>query len=386
MPPNISFNTLLTATTVQDETPPYNLRRIPLGGAAALSTDLPPTILFLILFTPALLLNVLFLHLDRTGPLHITTRRHLVPLLHTAYALSRVAAVAVRLAWAVHPRVLRLEMAAALLAPAGTVLALVANILVARRFTRDYARLSGGDSGPHSNSDSSDANDGRGGAGVARASRLAVFCAAVALVMLVSARADEYFTRDEAGLRECRIIGLVADTVLLAIALAPAVVVGVVTLGVPAEDKIARRRPRFRARASLTVFTSALLTLVEGFRCGVAFEGREVGEEAWFLHRAAYYCLGFLIELVVVYAFLAARLDPRFRVGPKVIPKEDGFEGGRTWLGKLRDRVNMEAEVFGQAGDGHREEDRALTHYFQGEVISCRWSMVQKLRSTTRNL
>ena len=90
----------------------------------------------------------------------------------------------------------------------------------------------------------------------------------------------------------------------------------------------------------------------EGFMTGVAFEGRAVGSTAWFLSKACYYCFGFMLETFVVYSFLAARLDRRFRLRPREAEKREDAEFGarRGWFERLMDRLNTEMEVFGYSG------------------------------------
>jgi hypothetical protein len=102
----------------------------------------------------------------------------------------------------------------------------------------------------------------------------------------------------------------------------------------------------------LICFVGVLLTLEEGFMTGVAFEGRAVGSTAWFLSKACYYCFGFMLETFVVYSFLAARLDRRFRLRPREAEKREDAEFGarRGWFERLMDRLNTEMEVFGYSG------------------------------------
>ena len=211
--------------------------------------------------------------------------------------------------------------------------------MLARRFMRDYAVF-----GFHK--------------AVLRIARAGIFCALAALVMGVSVRADSYFTLDEDTLRDCRRIGLAASAILTAVAVVPGVMVLVGGWLFPVEGgEVEMERGRKRARGQMIVFVGALLTLVEGFRCGVAAEGREVGDEAWFLHKACYYCLGYVPEVVVLYTLLFARLDQRFRLRPTVDEKENGGGVKRGWYERLVERVNTEMEIFGDVGVGHRDEE-----------------------------
>ncbi|KAK4119746.1 hypothetical protein N657DRAFT_626317 [Parathielavia appendiculata] len=322
------------SSTNNSYSPPFPHPEAQLGGTPTPLPDVPLSIIFLALYTLALLLSLLLLSLDHT--LTPSTKPHyrhlqLLPSLVITLLLTRLAALSTRLAWAYQPSSLELDIAFTTISQAGTILLLIANLLIARRFLRDYTLF-----GTH--------------IAVVRVARAAIFCAVVSLVMGVSVHVDAYFTRDEETLQRCRVIGLVAWCIRLVVAVVPlvAVVVGGWVFPLVREDEGDRRR--FRARGGLMCAVGALLTLEEGFRTGVAFEGRGVGSRAWFLHKACLYCLVFLVEAMIVYGLLAAKLDPRFRSRPNELAKRDGVEPQRaegTRSGWLQIHINNQTEVFG---------------------------------------
>lgn len=169
------------------------------------------------------------------------------------------------------------------------------------------------------------------------------------MVMGVSVLADAYFTNpeDTETLREIRAIELVARCFRLVLAVVPGVAVLVGALGFPAREEVERDRRRFGARGGMVCFVGGFLTLEEGFWTGVGFEGRGVGSGAWFLSKACLYCFGYLATAVVLYTFLAARIDPRFRLRPGEGEEE---KGRRSLYEGLVDRMNTEMEVFGYSG------------------------------------
>ena len=292
------------------------------------------TILFLAVFTLPLLLTLPIHHITHTHhhapaqPSHHLL--HLLPTLRTAFTLTTLAALATRLAWTYNPSTLNLEIASLILTSAAPIFLLIANLLLARRFLRDYAAF-----GLHP--------------AVIRLSRLLVLCAIASLAMGVSVLADAYFTDpgDADTLQEVRVIGLVARCIRVVLAVVPVAVVLVGGLGFPAREEVERERRRFGARGGMVCFVGGLLTLEDGFWTGVGFEGRGVGRGAWFLSKACLYCFGFLVPAVVVYTFLAARVDSRFRVRPREGWKE---KGRRSRYERLVDRMNTEMEVFGYSG------------------------------------
>ncbi|AEO60325.1 hypothetical protein MYCTH_2129417 [Thermothelomyces thermophilus ATCC 42464] len=349
----------LDAAPIMNDNPPFSVNEAHLGGVPTPIPDTPLTIIFLVLFTLALVLSITFYQLDRTrlrpddysddGPdddpddhRHSSLFRRLVPppllpALRAGFILTRLAALATRLVWTYHPGTRDLEMASTILAPAGTVLPLIANVLLARRFLRDYAVF-----GPHP--------------AVVRSARAAVFCAVAALVMAVSAHADSYFTREPEELDRGRSVWLAAECIRLAVAVLAPLAVLAGGWGLPAREEVERDKPRFAGRAAMICGVGVLLTLQQGLRTGVAFEGRGPESQAWFLHKAAYYCFVDLIDLAIVCWFLVARMDPRFRVRrPTALMKDkESPDGAGTmvpaWSESWRDRVNTEMEVFGNSG------------------------------------
>ncbi|KAK4244353.1 hypothetical protein C7999DRAFT_43968 [Corynascus novoguineensis] len=346
----------------QNDDPPFPASEAHMGGVPTPIPDTPVIIIFLILFAVALGLETLLYRLDCTrAPFngngnndedddsHYYHRRRylsrflilhpfpLLPALRITFLLTRLAALATRLAWTYHPRAhgaSDLEVASTILAPAGSVLLLIANPLLARRFARDYAAF-----GPHP--------------AVVRTARAAVFCAVVSLVMGVSTHADAYFTREREELDRGRSVRLVAECIRLAVALLPVLAVLVSGWGFPLQEEVERDRPRLQSRGAMICGVGLLLTLQQGFRTGVAFEGSGPQSRAWFLHKATYYCFVYLIDLMIVSWFLAARLDRRFRRRPAELKAKGVQDGPKKALKRLerwRDRVNSEKEVFGDSG------------------------------------
>lgn len=82
-----------------------------------------------------------------------------------------------------------------------------------------------------------------------------------------------------------------------------------------------RRRPekfgqgRYRTKISLLLFTALLLTFGACFRLAVNFApARPLARPAWYDSKACFYCVNFLIEIVVVYTYAVTRFDRRFHV------------------------------------------------------------------------
>ncbi|KAK1830947.1 hypothetical protein QBC39DRAFT_408934 [Podospora conica] len=349
--------------------PPFPPRSAQLGGTPTPIPDIPISAVFILLFLLSALFHLLTIFLDRRRPHPPSPPKPPPPLppndtiattlsrssyhpsdddgpppphhhpghrsrplptaLLTVFSLLRITALSLRIASAAHPSHHPLAIAAAEFTSAGVALLLVVNLLLARRLVRDYCPS----------------------AGVWRKApirvfRFLVFGVVACLVMVVSASAESFFLDDEDALRRAGNVQKVSAVVLVFLAAAPVGFVGVVGrwgrgLG-----------ERGRARRALVVGVAVLLVLEVGFRCGVAFEEREVDRPGWMHSRAAYYCFVFAVEVVVLGMFLMAMVDPKFREGPRdggLEGRTDGLEEkrGGGWVDGLMRRINSRRDVFG---------------------------------------
>ncbi|KAK0669944.1 hypothetical protein QBC41DRAFT_390746, partial [Cercophora samala] len=171
----------------------------------------------------------------------------------------------------------------------------------------------------------------------------------ICLVMAVVVSVNRYFTHDEAILQECRNVVLVASAVLTLVALLPVLTVGGVMMGgMEDREAVGREYARVRARRGLLVVTGVLLTVEAGFRLGVRVGDRPWGGEGWYHSRAAYYCLGYMLEVVVVWLLTGARVWGGFRTGE--VYKGHWPGGGRPRVERWAEWVNTEGEVYGERG------------------------------------
>jgi hypothetical protein len=257
------------------------------------------------------------------------------------FSVVRIVALVLRIAWASNSTNISLAIAANVFTAAGVVIIFIVNLIVTRRVLGDYARFGG-----HRALD--------------LGLRFLLFSIVACLIMVITSTVYSFFTLDAHTRQQCRDIQLVASTYLtfLAFIPVPAVVLAWLFRGPAVGDTRAKRR--FNAKAQLLLVTSVLLTLGAGFRCGTTFDARPLGQVMWFHHKAAYYCFNFGIEIIVLYIFVLARFDSRFRLPQrlhddnagnvdtdtegKVLARRGGFFG----------RLNHDREIFG-GGDAARD-------------------------------
>ncbi|KAK4653237.1 hypothetical protein QC762_511668 [Podospora pseudocomata] len=330
-PPSLLVNTPSSLQQPSNLTTPYRPPSAYPGVIPTPPVDIPLCSIFLFLLLLPIPLNLTLHHLSLYRHRHpgISTRP-LIPILLSVFCLLRILALSLRIAWSVHPSNLRLEIAAVVLSMAGIILLYIANLIITRRWVRDY---------------------------VIFGYRTLVkgffrFWAAVVIICLVMAvvvSVNCYFTHDGVILRECRNVLLVAVAVLTFVAFIPVLTVGVVMVGdLEDHEVIDGEYSRFRSRSGLLAVTALLLTLEAGFRLGVMFDPRPWGEERWYHSRAAYYCLGYVLEVVVVWLLTGGRVWGGFRTGE--VYKGHWPGGERPRVERWAEWVNTEGEVYGERG------------------------------------
>ncbi|KAK4222420.1 hypothetical protein QBC38DRAFT_375114 [Podospora fimiseda] len=305
--------------------PPYPPPAPPPGLPPTPLPDIPLSGIFILLY-------LLYI------PLHLFFSTHSNPhskpiltIILTIFPSLRIISLSLRISWSLNPSNLQLEIASTALTFAGVLLLYILNLLVSRRYVRDYA-ISG--YRPI----------------VKGIFRSLIGIVLICLIMGVIVSVNVYFVspKDKNVLRECRDVLLVSGTILAVLAFTPVIMVVLVGCCCKAGDVVGIEKKRYRARTELLVGTAGLLSLEGGFRVGMVYEARLVGEEEvkWWEGKAAFYCFVYLVEVVVVYWVLAARFDGRFR---KRRIEGEGLgvvRGRRGWRG----RVNTQEEVFGDPG------------------------------------
>ncbi|KAJ9157144.1 hypothetical protein NKR19_g3793 [Coniochaeta hoffmannii] len=279
--------------------PPYLPSTQAVGGTPTTGLDDPICAVLILLFAV-----VGAFHLTLRVKQHESHRSRLGFLLFI-FSFVRTVALVLRIAWASRPTNVNVAIAANVFTAAGVVIVFIVNLIFTRRVANDYVR--GG---------RSKAFDW--------ALRFLIFCVAASVIMLIVATVYSFFTLDAATRLICRKIQLFGATYLALLAFVPipaALLALVFRNEVAREDPLARRR--FLAKVQLLLLTATLLTLGAGFRCGTNFDARPLGHPTWFHNKAAFYCFNFVIEVVVLYIFAAARFDFRLRYR-QPLDAEDG--------------------------------------------------------------
>ncbi|EFY87569.1 hypothetical protein J3458_002128 [Metarhizium acridum] len=300
--------------------PPYPPRGASLGGTPTNSVDTPLSSVFIALFVASAALNMTIFQRNRRRG-----HKFVLSALLFGFSMARISANVMRIVWANYPHDVPVAIAATILANAGVLLLFVVNLVLSQRILRAHHPRTGW----------------------SRPASLAfvLLYAAVAalLVMVVVSTVYGFYTLDARARSQLRDIQLFAVTLLAVLAFLPVPVVALAVLlprrGRPIDHF--GKRGGMRSRVLLVLFTAALLAFAAGFRAGVAYVQRPASNPAWFHHKAAYYCVNYTIEAVVVFTYALSRFDLRFHV-----------PNGASKPGHYSNRV--EGEAGDAAADGER--------------------------------
>ena len=213
------------------------------------------------------------------------------------FCVLRIAALALRIAWACQERNVRLGIAAQIFTAAGVLVLFIANLAFALRFIRAYHPFLGWKKW-------------------VKCVFGVLFVSAVAvLAMVITVTVQGFFVMEGSSVKEIdRKIQLVCGTYLAVYAFLPVPI----SVGAALWPKRTRIDPfgQGRLRTNLGLLTTGTLLLTSGatFRAVVTFLQRPIRDPGWFHSRACFYVFNFTIELLGVYLYTLARFDKRFHV------------------------------------------------------------------------
>ncbi|KAK3682903.1 hypothetical protein B0T22DRAFT_472201 [Podospora appendiculata] len=274
--------------------PPYLPQVSMLGGTPTPIPDDPICAVLMVIFLIAAAANMYIFRTNRS-------RGHffVFSALLFGFSCARAAALVFRIAWASRPTNASIAIAANIFTAAGVLLLFVINLLFTQRILRAYHPSFGW---------SKISYWGFG---------FFLFSLPALLVMLIITTIHSYYTLDVSARMTERNIQLFAGTYLAVLAFLPVPVL-LAILAWPRSRTSAEiehfGHGQMKTKIALVLFTSLILTFGAGFRIGANFATRPLGNPGWWHHKACYYCVNYVIEIIVVYTYTLVRFDRRFHV------------------------------------------------------------------------
>lgn len=268
------------------------------------------------------------------------------------FCMARITTLVMRIVWATHITNIRVAIASNIFNSAGVLLLFIVNLIFAQRLLRAYHPKFGWHKVP------------------TLMFRFLYFSIVALLIMVITATVISFYTLNRSVLQKCRTIQLFAGTYLAVLSFLPIPIV-LAAWAWPRKNAIEKfGQGRFRTKVMLVLFTATLLSFGAGFRLGGSYDPRPRTAPAWYHHRAAFYCVNFVIELIVVYTYALMRFDRRFHIpdGSSAPGHYSNGVAGKGDQGTLADHINTEAEAFG----GGSDEDTAVVEG-SSEGAARRW-------------
>lgn len=218
------------------------------------------------------------------------------------YCMARITTLILRITWANYPTNARLAIAANIFVAAGVLLLYILNLLFSQRIIR-ATHPTWGWSKPF---------------GLAFKALYVMIPFVLIMVITVTVQMAYTLNSRTQGIDSKIRIG--AQCFLMAVAFLPLPLLTVnFLLPRPKERGIDHfGRGKWALKATLIIIATLLLTLGAGFRVGVAFQDlyhpRQRTDPGWYHSKACFWVFDFVVELVVVWMYLVARVDLRFHV------------------------------------------------------------------------
>jgi len=292
---------------------PYASKFQALGGKPEILPDIPISAIFLVIYIFAGALHLhRFLINKKNG--HSFNMNAMI----FGFCNSRIVTFSLRMAWTAHVDNIRLAIASNIFVYAGVIMLFAINMVFTQRILRAQHPT----------------------VGWSKPASLffpAIFVWIVAtIIILITAIIQSFYTLSPNLHRIDRDMELYGQTAYAVIAFLPTLIVPIAAVaGLLPAVKAARAANdghidkfgagSMRAKIAIVVLSSIILTLGAAFRAAINWlPPVPLGApEPWYFSKACFYVFNFVIELVVVFAWLLVSVDQRFHVPNKASGRYD---------------------------------------------------------------
>lgn len=227
-------------------------------------------------------------------------RTHKFPILGPifGFCMARNMTCIMRIVWAAKPNDVQIAMTAQILNNAGILIIYIVNLLFAQRILRAMQPEIGWN--PI----------------LSRVFQLYYVLIGAMLVMVITATVITYYTLDMQTKLACADCLKVAITFLFFITLSPLILLALAFL-LPSNRNSEETfgTGAMRTKALVVLLSACLTIIIAGFKVGTTFETpRPLSDPAWYDSKAAFYCFGFTLEILILCLFQIARVDRLFHV------------------------------------------------------------------------
>lgn len=214
------------------------------------------------------------------------------------FSMARVVTCIMRIVWATYQHDVQIAIAAQIFNNAGILIVYLVNLIFAQRVLRAMHPKLGWNSA------------------LAHVFHLVYALLAGTLIMVITATVIMFYTLDPDTIQACADCQRAAAIFLFILTTAPLVLLAISFL----LPRSTGREEAFgtgsvNAKAIVLAVTACLATTLSGFKLGTAWEApRPMNDPAWYHSKAAFYCFGFMLEILIICVFVIGRVDKRFHV------------------------------------------------------------------------
>ena len=307
---------------------PYPPRVAAVGGRPTIAVDVPISAVFLFLFILGAIGHMTIFQINmRKG------HKFVMSAMTFGFCMARIMATILRIVWACYPDDVQIAIAAGIFVAAGVLILFVINLIFAQRILRAaHPRF-----GWHK--------------ALSRVFLVLYILVGAMLVMVITATIQSFYTLNPSTLHIDRILQQTAGTYLMVVAFLPIPMV-IIGLVIPRKTRLEKfGEGRWRSKIVILLAAATVLCLGAAFRAGTNFKNpRPVNDPAWYQAKWCFYFFNFTVEIVVVYLYLALRVDRRFHIpngskGPGDYTQSEK-NGQKSISRGSSTRVMTEEEVF----------------------------------------
>jgi len=214
------------------------------------------------------------------------------------FCMARTTTCIMRIVWAAYPANVQIAMTAQILNNAGILIIYIVNLIFAQRVLRGMQPKVGWNRF------------------LSRAFQVCYVLIGLVLVMVITATVVTFYTLDMQTKVACADCLKAAIVFLFFITLAPLLLLAVAFFLPRNEESEEAFGTGIMETKALVVFLIACLTItIAGFKLGTTFETpRPISHPAWYHSKAAFYCFGFVLEILILCVIQIARVDRMFHV------------------------------------------------------------------------
>lgn len=228
----------------------------------------------------------------------IKGHKFLISLILFIFSMARILTCVMRLVWASKQHNVRIAIAAQIFNNAGVLIVYLVNLIFAQRILRATHPKLGWNKA------------------LAHAFHASYALLAATLIMVITATVIMFYTLDPDTIQACVDCQRAAVIVLFLLTTAPLLLI-LASFLLPRSEAA---QETFgigtnKNKALLLAVSACLAITLSGFKLGTTWEAARPGSNpAWYDSKAAFYCFGFMLEVLILCVYIFGRVDKRFHV------------------------------------------------------------------------